>query len=215
MAHRTSAPEQKHSDHVDVGAQQVGAVYARALLGAAEKTDQLDAIVAELDSLVDDVLDAFPQFEAVISTAMIRPKEKIAVVERTLGGQASPLLLDFLRVLAEHGRLDVLRPIRQAAHRLYDELRGRVRVKVTTAAPLDEDTTGHIVNRLRGMLGEEPQLQQTVDPRVIGGLVLRVGDTIYDGSVATRLARIRDQMINRSVHEIQSRRDSFSYPAGN
>ena len=57
--------------------------------------------------------------------------------------------------------------------------------------------------------------RRLVDEALIGGLVLRVGDTIFDGSVATRLARVREQMITRSVHEIQSRRDRFSSPEGN
>jgi F-type H+-transporting ATPase subunit delta len=65
------------------------------------------------------------------------------------------------------------------------------------------------------MLSREPVLVPRVDPHVIGGVVLRVGDTVYDNSVATQLQRLSGQIISRSVHEIQSRRDRFSYPAGN
>jgi F-type H+-transporting ATPase subunit delta len=68
---------------------------------------------------------------------------------------------------------------------------------------------------LRGMLGGQPVLVVNTRPELIGGIVLRVGDTVYDGSVATRLARIRDQMIDRSVHEIQSGRDRFGSAEGN
>jgi F-type H+-transporting ATPase subunit delta len=137
------------------------------------------------------------------------------MIEKTFGGRASPLFLNFLKVVAEHGRLDVLRDIRRMTHLLFDEMRHRVRIKVTTAAPLDEDLAARISETLRGILGQQPRLEQAVDPSLIGGLVLRVGDKIFDGSVATRLARVREQMITRSVHEIQRRRDRFSNSAGN
>jgi F-type H+-transporting ATPase subunit delta len=65
------------------------------------------------------------------------------------------------------------------------------------------------------MLGGEPEIVRMTDPNLIGGIVLRVGDTVYDGSVATRLSKVRGQMINRSIHEIQRRRDRFSHTAGN
>jgi F-type H+-transporting ATPase subunit delta len=80
---------------------------------------------------------------------------------------------------------------------------------------LGEDLAARIKQQLRDMLGGEPTLVRVVDPDLIGGVVLRVGDTVFDGSVAMRLARVRGQMINRSVHEIQRRRDRFSHPAGN
>ncbi|HEV3344867.1 MAG TPA: F0F1 ATP synthase subunit delta, partial [Pirellulales bacterium] len=67
----------------------------------------------------------------------------------------------------------------------------------------------------KDMLGGEPVLAAKVNPDLIGGLVFRVGDTVYDGSVATRLARVRSQMIDRSIHEIQRRRDRISPAAGN
>ena len=68
---------------------------------------------------------------------------------------------------------------------------------------------------LRRILGGEPQVHPTVDPSLIGGVVLRVGDTVYDGSVARQLDQVREQMINRSGHEIQSRRDRFRHSGGN
>ncbi|HEX7379840.1 MAG TPA: FoF1 ATP synthase subunit delta, partial [Pirellulales bacterium] len=118
-------------------------------------------------------------------------------------------------VVAAHGRGGFLRAIRKAVRDLLDERAGRVRVQVTTAAPIDGELTERIQNQLKSMLGGEPVLSKKVDPDLIGGLVFRVGDTVYDGSVATRLARVKSQMIDRSIHEIQRRRDSLSPPTGN
>jgi F-type H+-transporting ATPase subunit delta len=72
-----------------------------------------------------------------------------------------------------------------------------------------------LINRLRSLTGGQPALDLTIDPSLIGGVVFQVGDTIFDGSIARQLQLVREQMIDRSVHEIQSRRDSFSYTTGN
>ncbi|MEX0711748.1 MAG: ATP synthase F1 subunit delta [Pirellulales bacterium] len=200
---------------VDPAGQQVAAVYARALLGAAENAGQSEAVLQELHSFITDVLDVFGDFEKVLTSRLVSSDDKVALLERTLGGRASTLLLNFLKVLAGHDRLVYLRGIYGTARRLYDELLGRRRVEVFTATPLGEDLAGQIKQQLHDMLGGEPKLVRVVDPDLIGGVVLRVGDTVFDGSVATRLARVRGQMINRSVHEIQRRRDRFSHPARN
>jgi F-type H+-transporting ATPase subunit delta len=80
---------------------------------------------------------------------------------------------------------------------------------------LDEVFSRNLAASLHKLLGGQPELEPSVDPQLIGGIVLRVGDTVYDGSVARQLAQVREQMINRSVHEIQSRRDRFRHPGGN
>ena len=96
-----------------------------------------------------------------------------------------------------------------------DRLRGRVRVRLSTATPLADAVADTLIENLRKLLGGEPFVQRDVDPKLIGGAVLRVGDIVYDGSIANQLQTIRQQMIDRSVDEIQSRRDRFCNPAGN
>ena len=81
--------------------------------------------------------------------------------------------------------------------------------------PLEPSLSRGLEASLRQLLGGEPQLESAVRPELIGGVVLRVGDTVYDGSVARQLEQVREQMITRSVHEIQSRRDRFRHPGGN
>ncbi len=201
-------------EQFDPGAAQVAGVYARALLGAAEKAGQSEDVLEELDRLVEDVLDPYPEFEAVLVSDVIAADEKLGILDRTLRGRISDLLMNFLKVTARHGRLRLLRAIRRAARQLYDELRGRVPVEVATAAPLEEGLAGRLAERLREMTGGEPHLVPIVRPELIGGVVLRIGDTVYDGSVAARLNQVRTQMIQRSVHEIQSRRDRFRSASG-
>jgi F-type H+-transporting ATPase subunit delta len=199
----------------DVSVEHIAEVYARAFLDAAESARQIQALLAEFDSLVDDVLDSYPKFEAVICSTMISHEEITAVLDRVLGGRISPLLLNFLRVMSRHGRLDCLRQIHRRAHALYDILQNRVRVRLTTAAPLSAELASRIRIALRGKLEGEPVLELDADPKLIGGAVLRLGDTVYDGSIANQLQILRQQMMDRSAHEIQSRRNRFRNPAGN
>jgi F-type H+-transporting ATPase subunit delta len=201
--------------HVDVGAQQVSVTYARALLNAAEAAGQVDAVMDELDSFLADVLTAAPKLETVLASALISPEDKAALLDKALATQASPLFLNFLKVVSRHGRLDILRPVHQAAHDLYDQMRGVVRVQVASAADLDEPLRGELIESVRRLVGGKPELHLEVWPELVGGMMMRVGDTVYDGSISTRLEKLRQEMIDRSVHEIQSRRDRFSSPEGN
>jgi F-type H+-transporting ATPase subunit delta len=86
---------------------------------------------------------------------------------------------------------------------------------LTTAAPLSTELASRIRIALRGKLEGEPVLELQSDPKLIGGAVLRLGDTVYDGSIANQLQILRQQMMDRSAHEIQSRRNRFRNPAGN
>ena len=199
----------------DVGVEHVARVYAKALLDAADGAGRTAAAVEEFDAFLGEVLDRFPKIEAVLASALVSIEEKSCILDRTLGDRVSPLLLSFLKVVARHGRLDCLRAIHRQTHVLYDKLRNRIPVSLTTAAPLSPAAADRIVDRLRAKLGGEPIIQQQTDPELIGGAVLRVGDTVYDGSIANQLHNLRQQIRDRSAHEIQSRRDRFRHSAGN
>jgi F-type H+-transporting ATPase subunit delta len=206
-------PQSTHA-RFDPRSQRIGALYAKALLGAAERAGQTESLLEELDSFVDDVLQRHPRLEAVLSSAVIVPGEKIALLDRVFAPQASRLFLNFLKVLARHERLGQLRTIRQIAHQMHDQLRGRVRVDVRTAIALDDSLQETLREALRGRVGGEPVLQCRTVPELLGGLVLQVGDTIFDASVATELERVRNQLMQRSVYEIQRRRDRLRLADG-
>ena len=86
---------------------------------------------------------------------------------------------------------------------------------MSTATAVNGPLLENLKTAISKMLGRKLEIEPSVNPRLIGGVVLKVGDTVYDGSVARQLAQVRQQMIDRSVHEIQSRRDRFRNPGGN
>jgi F-type H+-transporting ATPase subunit delta len=199
----------------EVGAEHIADVYAKALLGASEDAGQTAAVIDEFDAVVHEMLDAFPKLEAVLDSILVLPDEKAALIDKTFGGRVSPLFVTFLKVVARHGRLDCLRAIHCQTHVQFDKLRHRIPVRLTTATPVSAEMVAKIVAELRGKLEGEPIVEQQVDPSLIGGAVLRVGDTIYDGSIANQLQNLRQQISERSAHEIQSGRDRFRHSAGN
>lgn len=199
----------------DVGVEHIADVYAKALLNTTERLGQTAAVLDEFDAVMTEVINGFPKFEAVLDSILVLPEEKAALIDKTLAGRVSPVLVNFLKVVARHGRLDCLRAIHCQAHAGHDKLRRRIPVKLTTATPVDAEMAAKIIENLRGKLEGEPVIEQEVDPSLIGGAVLRVGDIIYDGSIANQLQNLRQQMSDRSTHEIQSRRDRFRNSAGN
>jgi len=199
----------------DVGAEHIADVYAKALLATTERAGQTAAVIDEFDAVMAEVINGFPRLEAVLDSILVLPEEKVTLIDRTLAGRVSPTLVNFLKVVARHGRLDCLRAIHCQTHVAYDKLRRRIPVRLTTATPVSPEMAARIVDNLRGKLDGEPVVEQQVDPALIGGAVLRVGDIIYDGSIANQLQNLRQQMSERSAHEIQSGRDRFRNSAGN
>jgi len=199
--------------HADVGVEHVAAVYAQAFLDAAGSGAA--AALEEFDALLAEVLDVHPRLEAILGSELVSKDDRAGVLDRVLAGRASPLLLNFLKVVLRHDRLQLLRPIHRQAHRLWDERSGRIRVQLITAVPVDAALVAHVAAALQRSIGGQPVIDAVVQPDLIGGAVMRIGDTVYDASVATQLDKLRQRMIDRSVHEIQSRRDRFRHPAGN
>lgn len=212
MAHDPYLATSLTGTDIDVGAYRVGVVYAKALLGAAHSAGQLQEVIDEIESFIEAVMP-HPHLEELLGSGMISPEDKVAMIDRVFKGRASPLFINFLKVVAAHGRGGCLRAIVQAARDQVDEMKGRVRVQVITATPLEPQQEQPIVERLRALTKAEPVLVKVVDPNKLGGLIFRIGDTVYDGSVSSQLERARIKMIQRSVHEIQSRRDRFSHSA--
>jgi F-type H+-transporting ATPase subunit delta len=198
-----------HATTADVGEQRVARVYAEAILNAAAKRGLAEQTLEELDSLARDVFRAAPQFELFLASGAISRERKAALIRSAFEGRASEVFVDALQVLNDHDRLALLRPIVGAYKELYDRRAGRVQVRVSTAVALPDDQRERLRQELSGILQWEPVIETDVDPELLGGLVLRVGDWLYDASVRTQLETIRNQIIARSSHEIQSRRDRF------
>jgi F-type H+-transporting ATPase subunit delta len=195
----------------DVAAERIGRVYAEALLTAAQQDNQAQEIQDELEALVGQVLQADGgRVERFLASSVVGREQKSALIRSAFSGRCSDLLTRFLLVLNDHDRLDILRPITAAYKRLLEERTGKVRVYLASAVPLADDQLERIRNGVRERFQREPVLMPRVDPDLIGGLMLLVGNQLYDASVRTRLETMRKELIERSSHEIQIGRNRFS-----
>ena len=199
----------RHDTVMDVTEEQVARVYGQAFLGAASKSASADGLVEELESLVKDVLDRFPDFEQILGSALISHEQKEQLLDKTLGRHASPEMLNFLKVLSAHGRLEILRAVARAVHQLHNEQSGRVAVELTVASALEPDLQDEVTKVLQSTLEAEPELHIQVDPSLIAGFVVKVGDTVYDGSIKTRFERARRAMVRRAIEHIETRPEKF------
>lgn len=198
-----------------IQAEPVARAYAKALFGAAKNLGVVDKVLDQFDSLLTEVFQQFPQFERLLDSAFVPFEEKEAILDRVLGPQAIPIFLNFLKVVVRRARVPILREIYREFKHLVDESAGRVAAEVVTALPLNAEEQSLVVQAVREVAGKEPVITYRVDPQLIGGLVIRLGDKVYDASVATQLRSLMQQIVDRAVHEIQSRRDRFRSPAGN
>jgi F-type H+-transporting ATPase subunit delta len=128
---------------------------------------------------------------------------------RIFGGKASTEVLNFLKVLSRHDRLGILRQAARLVKKMHAERRGMTDVEVRVATPLDDAMLAEIQNQLRKSFATEPVLNVKVDPSLIAGIVIRVGDRVYDGSVHSQLERTRAAIIQKATEQIESRPDSF------
>jgi len=198
----------------DPSAQAVAAVYAEAFLDAAASADVKEAL-DEFSSFVDDVLANNPELAVILQSSIVARDEKIALIDNIVGRFGSETFANFLRVLAKHERLDLL-PLIAAESRVRHEKRmGQQRVQVISATELAADVTDRIGKKLDESLPFEPLLETRTDPSLLGGIVIQIGDTVYDSSLRSRIKQLREQLRQRSLHEIQSGRDRFSHPEGN
>ena len=194
----------------ETGQQYLGAIYAKALLGASEKAGNSESVFEELDSFVDNVLAKVPNLDATLTSPRIASEAKTAILDKTLGGRVSLELLNFLKVVARHGRFDCMGAIRQAVRQQLNELRGRVEVFLRAAEPLSRESTDIVTSRLKSVLGKDIDLHVNVDPELVGGVVLRIGDTVYDASVANRLVRLKDELLSKTGQQLRDNLDRFA-----
>jgi len=193
----------------DPGQEQIGTVYAKALVAAAEKAGQSDQVVEELEEIVTEVFDKLPQVAAALMSPRLKHEEKLLMLDKAFGGKVSTTTLNFLKVLSHHGRMGSIRATARSARKLLNESRNRVEVEVRTAAPLSNPLREAISKKLAAMLGREVVLSATVDPDLLGGVVVRVGDTLYDGSLSSKLLSMRSQAIERTVARFRDSLNKF------
>jgi F-type H+-transporting ATPase subunit delta len=169
--------------------------YARALfdVALAERAD-LDATDADLAQFVD-LFTAYPALAHVLlNPAVPVPRKRGAVAELVSRARVSPIVGKLLALLADRDRLVLLPDVLSAYRERLMDYRQVVRAEVTTAEPIDAGRVDAIRRELASVTGRTVTVSTKVDPSIIGGLVARVGSTVYDASVTRQLERMRERL---------------------
>lgn len=190
----------------------VAKVYAQSLLelALASGGDTPAEVGAELDALCE-AARADAGFREFLASPMLDRAEREASLERILKGTASDLLLRFVLVLNRKGRLGNLLEIGDAFDQLLQERFGKIEVDVFTVqgGQLPDEVTAAVKARVKSAFGKEAVLHSYRDAAMIGGIKLRIGDQLIDGSVATRLRRMQAAMLDAARADLATRPERF------
>jgi F-type H+-transporting ATPase subunit delta len=172
--------------------------YAETLFALAEKHRAIEEYGGALDR-VARLLDEDPKLRLFLETPRIEDEDRKAVIKKAFGGALPPHVVNFVLVTIDKRRQRLLREISRQYNALLDAHLGREHVEVTLARAADQTTEKMIASRLSDVLGKHAIPHFRVKPDIIGGLVVRTGDTIYDGSVRRRLDGLRRQLLRAEL----------------
>jgi F-type H+-transporting ATPase subunit delta len=171
--------------------------YAEALLALARKAGDL----AAWGRMIDDVASAMERDERLrrfLEAPQISADEKNAVLSKAYEDRAPRLFLRYLQRLVKNRRQMLIPEIANEYRDLVDEVEGRVHAQVTLAKPVDDEQRAAIARQLSHTLGKPVIPQVRINPNILGGIIVRVGDRVMDGSVRRRLGILRNRMMSRA-----------------
>jgi F-type H+-transporting ATPase subunit delta len=167
--------------------------YAEAAFALAERDDALDRWRDDLRTAAAVASD--PEVDRLIDSPRVPLEAREAALEQALGSRLSKPAFNLVRLLARRQKLELLGPIAVEYQRLLNQRRGVVTAVITSARPLSADEDRAIRDRVASMTGATVDVTTALDPALIGGLTVRIGDRLIDASVRGRLERLREQLL--------------------
>ena len=189
--------------------------YARSLFELAQAAGgraKIEEISDELEQLVE-LLRGNRPFRDLLASPIIDKGRRRESLRAMFNGRITDLMLRFLMVVNDKGRLNRLEAIAAAYDHLVQELFGRIEVDVITAAPIGAEAQSAVRARIQNALNREPVLHLYTDPRMIGGVKLRIGDQLIDGSVETQLRKVKAALLRSGGWKL--RKSSARFIEGN
>jgi ATP synthase F1 delta subunit len=172
--------------------EEIAAVYARSLFEVASEQDKLDLVREQLGEFAD-ALEQTRELQVFFFSPYFSTAEKQDGLDRAVSG-ADPAFVNFLKLLIENHRMPVIFRVRRSYDELWEEENKLLPVRVTSAVELDDKTVSQIGERIAEQTGRKVELSASVEPDILGGLVVRVGNSILDASIRNRLEQLRKQV---------------------
>jgi F-type H+-transporting ATPase subunit delta len=172
--------------------EEIAAVYARSLFEVAKEQDKLDLVREQLGEFAS-ALDQTRELQVFFFSPYFSTKEKQDGLERAVSG-ADPVIINFLELLIENHRMPVIFRVKRGYDELWEEENQLLPVRVTSAVELDEKTVKQLRDRITEQTGRKVDFSSEVDPDILGGIVVRVGNSVLDASIRNRLEQLRKQV---------------------
>lgn len=173
--------------------EEIAQVYARSLFQVALEQGKLDVVREQLGQ-VDDALAQNRELRLFFFSPYFSTEEKREGLRRTIEG-ADPVTINLLDVLVENHRLPLIPRVRREYERMWRDANDLLPVTVTSAVELDDAVVARIGEEIGRQTGRKVELTRTVDPSIVGGFIVRVGNSILDSSIKNRLENLRKQIV--------------------
>jgi F-type H+-transporting ATPase subunit delta len=173
--------------------EEIAAVYARSLFEVAKEQDKLDAVRDQLGEFAD-ALSETRELQVFFFSPYFSTQEKEDGLERAVT-DTDPVIVNFLKLLIEKHRMPVLFRIRAEYDRLWEEENKLLPVEITSAIELDKDIVKQLGDRISEQTGRKVELSSRVEPDILGGIVVQVGNAVLDASIRNRLDQLRRQVV--------------------
>lgn len=164
--------------------------YAKALFELAAAQQAVSEVEAEL-KLIVGALEQDPEIEQFLSLPSIDPEKKIAVLKAAFGDRVSGLVLNTIQILVRRRRSDILKDVSEAYTKIAGESLGQTQATVYAAQSLTDEELAALTSQFGQMIGKKIIAQQVVEPSLLGGVQVRIGDRLYDGSLSGKLERLQ------------------------
>ena len=167
--------------------------YAQAVFSVADKTDQLTDTIQRMDILLN-IYTSSPEFRLFLQSRRISPAEKMKILKKVFMDILSDLELELLNHLLEEGHIQLLVAVIKKFGFITQSVKTSLKVSISTAEQMNPEELSNIVRIIEQKLGKKVDAEALVDPEILGGVKFRIGNTIVDGSIATRLQKLGNSL---------------------
>jgi len=171
----------------------VAGTYSEALFDVALEVDKIDSFMEDLNGVVDS-FNKYPEFFELFKTPQISIEEKKDIVENVFGGKINEEVLSFLKIVMDKQRGREISAITKAYEERVYKHKGIEKATVVSAVPISDENMKAITEKLEALTGKSIEMTSKIDKTILGGVMVRVGDRVIDGSLKSRLENVKEDL---------------------
>lgn len=169
--------------------------YARAILNFAVEQHKEDTVNNDMLIIVNTLQES-NDLQQMLKNPILKNNLKKETLKAIFSSNVSPLTINSINLLIDNNRLDILNEVAKKYTIIYDELKGKEIAKITTAIPLNDTLNKQVLNKVKEITGKQASIENIINPDILGGFILRIGDVQYDASIANKLQSLKRQFEN-------------------